>query len=222
MKEIKVSVNDRKQKSRKIYILVIVLIILALITVLWIKNDSHGSNQSAKSQLNFYVAKVDKLIELPTNETPTLATVTNQNTLSKQTFFKNAKNGDKVLLYTNNKLAILYRPSINKLINVGPINGVLSYGNFTVTLRNGTSTPQFTGDVNSQLVSSFPNAKIEGSDSASRSDFPNTIVIPINNSDTNLAGQVANSIGGKIGALPIGESKPNTDLLIIIGQDYSN
>jgi hypothetical protein len=67
------------------------------------------------------IASVGKLISLPTDETPTVATVLDTSKLGDQAFFKDAQNGDKILIYTQNKKAIVYRPSTNKLINVGPI-----------------------------------------------------------------------------------------------------
>ena len=60
---------------------------------------------------------------LPQNETPTLATVSDLHALEGQAFFKNAKEGDKVLMYLRSQRAILYRPSIDRIIEVGPITG---------------------------------------------------------------------------------------------------
>ncbi len=54
--------------------------------------------------------------------TPTVATVSDPAKLQGQTFFANAKVGDKVLIYTNAKMAYLYDPISNKLINVAPLN----------------------------------------------------------------------------------------------------
>ncbi len=67
------------------------------------------------------VDEVGKLMVLP-KEVPTIATVTDITKLKNQPFFANAKNGDRVLLYTQAKKAILYRPSIKKIIDVEPIN----------------------------------------------------------------------------------------------------
>lgn len=66
--------------------------------------------------------EVGKLIELPNNETPTIATVVDAEKVNNQAFFKDAQNGDKVLLYASSSKAILYRPSTQKIIEVAPIN----------------------------------------------------------------------------------------------------
>lgn len=68
------------------------------------------------------VALVESLMQLPKNENPTIATVSNKEKLKDQPFFNNAQNGDKVLIYTKAKKAILYRPSINKIIEVSFLN----------------------------------------------------------------------------------------------------
>lgn len=76
----------------------------------------------AKAASQSLVEKVGHHIELPTNEKPTVATVSDASKLSNQTFFAKAKNGDKVLIYKNPDEAILYRPSVDKIINVASLN----------------------------------------------------------------------------------------------------
>lgn len=67
------------------------------------------------------VAEIGALILLPEGEVPTVATVSDPAKLASQVFFKNAKIGDKVLLYTKAKKAYLYRPAKHLLIEVAPI-----------------------------------------------------------------------------------------------------
>ncbi len=74
------------------------------------------------------IAKVGKLIVLPANEQPTTATVTDLEKLKGQPFFEKAQLGDKVLIYSQAKQAILYRPSTNQIVELAP-------------LIDGTNTP---------------------------------------------------------------------------------
>lgn len=82
---------------------------------------SKGS-AAVQSEVNALIAQVGKLIALPTDETPTVATVTDASKIKDQPFFANAQNGDKVLIYQKAAQAILYRPSTNKIIQVGAVN----------------------------------------------------------------------------------------------------
>jgi len=66
------------------------------------------------------VADVANLIELPLDQEPVIGTVQDAAALAAdQKFFSRAENGDRVLIYEDK--AIIYRPSIHKLINVGPV-----------------------------------------------------------------------------------------------------
>lgn len=76
----------------------------------------------ADEEVFLTIQKVGKLVELPPNEKPILATVSDKDKLSDQPFFEKAITGDKVLVYVQAKKAVLYRPSTNKVINVAPVN----------------------------------------------------------------------------------------------------
>lgn len=79
-------------------------------------------NKVAQDEVAATLAAVGKLIVLPEGEQPTLATVSDLEKLKDQAFFASAKVGDKVLIYTNAKKAILYSPTENKIVEVAPIN----------------------------------------------------------------------------------------------------
>lgn len=68
------------------------------------------------------VLEVGKLIVVPSDETPTIATVVDKQKLQDQKFFGKVQNGDKVLIYANAKKVYLYRPTNNKIIEVGTLN----------------------------------------------------------------------------------------------------
>ncbi len=79
----------------------------------------------SKTQL---VEEVGKLVVLPNDEEPTIATVVDPESLKGQTFFKNAKAGDRVLIYAKDSRAILYDPVAKRVIEIGtlaaPTSGV--------------------------------------------------------------------------------------------------
>lgn len=77
---------------------------------------------AAQAEVDALTAQVGKLINLPTDEKPTVATVTDASKVKDQSFFKNAQNGDKVFIYQKAQKAILYRPSENRIIEVGAVN----------------------------------------------------------------------------------------------------
>lgn len=80
------------------------------------------SAAAAQAEADSIVAQVGKLISLPTDEKPTVATVTDASKVKDQPFFAKAQNGDKVLIYQKAQKAILYRPSSNMIVEVGAVN----------------------------------------------------------------------------------------------------
>lgn len=112
------------------------VILVVILTLLWLYNLS-STNRDLKKQLEQsnkqqllnnkeesqeLIEKVGRLIVLPENEQPTIATVTDLAKLKGQPFFARAQIGDKVLIYSQSKKAILYRPSADKIIEVAPFN----------------------------------------------------------------------------------------------------
>ena len=102
---------------RKLGVVVaIAVIILALFGgyVFW------ATKQSPES-ISRLSERVGRHYLLPDNETPALLTVEDKSKVNSN-FFEKAHNGDKVLVYKDNKLVILYRPSIDRIIQVGPVS----------------------------------------------------------------------------------------------------
>jgi hypothetical protein len=68
------------------------------------------------------VKEVGKLMILPTNEEPTVLDITDpQSLIAQQPFFTGSIAGDKLLVYKTTARAIVYSPSRNLIVNVGPV-----------------------------------------------------------------------------------------------------
>lgn len=85
-------------------------------------SDLKNPDKVAKEEALRLVAKVGGLMVLPAGEEPTVATVADPSKLSDQPFFQNAKEGDKLMIYSQSQKVILYRPSENKIVEVSPVN----------------------------------------------------------------------------------------------------
>ena len=142
--EPKANAGKKGGKAGLVVLMILLLVSLAGNGVLgklyWdVKNDPQ---LAAQTELNKLVAEVGALISLPEGEDPTIATVTDPEKLKDQAFFAQAKAGDKVLLYTNAKKAILYSPTDHKIIEVAPIS--LGQEGGTTTTPPATTPPATT------------------------------------------------------------------------------
>ena len=103
-----------------------VLIVVLLATSIYFGYQyyllSQDPEQAAQSEVRRLVSEVSRLVILPEEETPTIATVSDPEALKAQPFFSGSLKDDKVLIYTKAQKAILYRPSIGKIIQIAPIN----------------------------------------------------------------------------------------------------
>ena len=99
-------------------ILILGLGIYAGISIIRFKPQLFNLNEIPKDQIEATIlsAKVGKLMSLPTDEQPSIETITDLALLKDKPFFINAEVGDKVLIYEKAKIAILYRPSKNIII----------------------------------------------------------------------------------------------------------
>lgn len=65
--------------------------------------------------------EVSAQYNVPKNETPSFAQISDKTQLASQPFFKDAENADFLIIYAKAKLSILYRPSEHKIIATGPV-----------------------------------------------------------------------------------------------------
>jgi hypothetical protein len=104
------------KNNKKIAVLIVALLVIVSIgigTYLYLRNPGKD-NVKAIERL------VGRHYVLP-DEEPALATIEDRTKLNSE-FLKSAENGDKLLIYEGAKKVILYRPKIDRIIEVGPIS----------------------------------------------------------------------------------------------------
>lgn len=113
----------RNKKFLTIGLVALLVIVVGGVSIWFVRNHtSQQATSSSPTETATLVAKVGALMHLPTNETPSIATVADVKKLAGQPFFAKAKNGFKVLIYPKAKKAILYDPFSNKIIMVAVIS----------------------------------------------------------------------------------------------------
>ncbi len=193
---------------------------------------------STEEENSKLIETIGKLIELPKNELPQIATVTDKNKLQNQQFFLKAENGDKVLVYSQSKKIILYRPSINKIIDVAPVNlGQIQeteQASPTATLTpkqekikfalyNGTKTVGITDKAESRILGKIDNYELAVQLKADKSDYDTTFVADLSGKNEQVAKEVATILGGRVVAksqVSNQQGYKDADILVIVGNDF--
>lgn len=226
-------------KIKKEYVIIAAIVILALASSGYYYSKYQRAQKNLANPTAFaaeetkkIVVLVGKLMTLPSDETPTVATVNDKEKLKNQPFFAHAENGDKVLIYTNAKKAILYRPSINKIIDVAPVNiGASATESASLAkttpkpiltsfvLRNGTSIVGLTKKFETEMKAKLSNIEVTDKDNSKRKDYVTSLLVDVKGDKGPEATKLAKELGITLGTMPQDEATPASDFLIILGSD---
>jgi hypothetical protein len=188
------------------------------------------NNTSGPQEVDKLVEEVGKLIDLPKDELPTVATVTDLEKLRDQPFFRNAKNGDKVLVFQKAQKAILYDPVAKKIIEVSQVDvktdpnatasATQNISSFKIVLRNGTSTTGLASRVETRLKKDLPDINVVSKENAANPDYDKTIIAVMNEQALSLAQDLSRVLNASVSALPKAEIQPKEgDVVVVIGED---
>jgi hypothetical protein len=198
-----------------------------------------GTSDEVSQNTSEILAKVGRIMVIPKDEVPTVATVTDKSKLSGQLFFKKAENGDKLLIFASLKEAILYRPSTNQIVNVAPLNedpgeGVLRGPdpNVSITIMptknsepakililNGTGRKGLAASAQNKLEEEGLNVDITELGNA-KSNYEQTIIVDLTGRNNSVIDELTESLGGETSELPEGEEAEGADVLIILGENF--
>lgn len=221
-------------KKKNLLILFIPLLIVLAALPSWYFYSRYKSAQAelkktdaaAKAQSQEMIKKVGKLILLPKDEEPTVATINDQSKLSGQPFFAQAKKGDIVLLYTEKaKKAFLYRPETNMIINVAPLtisnnnSGVLGETSKTLSfdVRNGTKIVGLAERYVKEIKNKWPEASVSKSDA--KGNYDKSFLVDNVPAGNPLAASISATLNIPPGTLPSVEATSAAQFTIILGAD---
>lgn len=122
-----VIVSKQKQKVNNNFLVKILLGLLVILILLvgylgWryrtlqTDPDIRAKNETAK-----IVKSLSRLMIIPDETGVVVATVSDKNKLAGQDFFRLAENGDKVVVFPQAQLAVLYRPAVDKIVTTAPL-----------------------------------------------------------------------------------------------------
>lgn len=181
-----------------------------------IKNNPVSAEEAKTKENQRIIDAVGKLYNLPKDEQPTIFFVSDKDKLSdeykKQEFFQKAENGDYVLIYEKGKLAILYRPSSNQLVDVRPY-----------TVQSGLSVAIIGAQADrdsteKSLLAKFKSELNITGKSDSKNAYTGVVVVDLSGKYSDQTKKIAESLKGQVGTLPAGEDKPKgADILVISG-----
>ena len=212
---------DRRKRSKSVIVIVLIVLFLGALgaagyfyyQTVQLRNNPDTAKQAADQQAKDLKAKVAKLITVP-DETPTIATVEDKEKLKDQPFFKDAENGDRILIFTQAKKAVIYREKDNRLINVGPIavtSDATTKTAVSILSSKGTDSATATEGKLSSIASSLTVTK-----GTAATTYAKTKVYDVSGRQSDLATKLASLTGGDVvTALPAGETVPEGAQIVV-------
>ncbi len=202
-----------KKNVKKIMLLVlniVVIVGLGTSTVLfYIKyQDAKEASLTGDQKLAKYEKEISKTYTLPTDEKAQLYDVNNADQLKKdetnKDFFKDIQNGDVLLIYTNNKLGIIYRPATKKIIKTGPL---AFKQQLTAAIVGAKADRESVIAVLKQVFANDITSATE-IDAKTPITAGETIIVDLTGNNKDLAAKLASELKGKVDNVPEGQDRP--------------
>lgn len=222
-----------KKTARRILMIIAIVILLASAIFGGIYYYRHNffiiankENLTAE-ETKILVKMIGKIIDLPPDEQPTVATVIDRDKLKTQVFFAKAEKGDRVLIYTKAQKAILFRPSEKKVMEVmnlqtailTPSPSLVPEKEVGITIYDGSGKEEAAG-----LLAKSLEEKVKGIsiDLIQKTNglYRKSIMMDLKGNNLLIVKEISTKAGIEIGQMPADEALPDSDLAIILGQDW--
>lgn len=105
---------------KRLLALLVVVAILIAVGLFWRRTRTATKPSATPTSAAEIVSHLKTMADLP-DEAPTLAVVSDLAALPHESFFARAASGDRLLIFSNSKQALLWRPSSDKIIQFAPV-----------------------------------------------------------------------------------------------------
>ncbi|MEX0895393.1 MAG: LytR C-terminal domain-containing protein [Patescibacteria group bacterium] len=230
------------QNKLKIIIWLVLLIILLSVSIFLFIGYRSSQAELATLQARYSITdeslleverkleiidELAKIYDVPSDETPSVAKVTNVDELKNEPFFAKAKNGDVVIVYQSIQKAILFDPLEKKILDVAEVSSSSAQQpkaeipvETRVVVYNGTTISGKASAIAQQLLTAFPQIRITDTANAQNVGYEQTGVVILSETHQSVAQAIASELGAAIQTIPSGELVPSeTDIVIIVGSD---
>lgn len=86
-----------------------------------------------------------------------------------------------------------------------------------IALYNGSTKIGVTNSFEDELTAKFENMEVVMKEKAAKNDYQGNFVIDLSGKNSEFVKNIADNFGGVVGILPDGETKPEADILVIVG-----
>lgn len=195
-------------KSHKVIVIIATIILVGLVIAGALVFDRQPKNLTDDE----VVITVNKQLGISGDSNPAILSVVDKDRVN-QPFLSDSENGDKVLLYYKSGKSVLFRPSTNAVIK----QGTFTPPEAKIFIRKGTNNQSKTDEAVSKL-SAISGVVMSSQDESPKKDYKGVKVIDVSDRYNGKAQEVANLYGATLERIPQGETLPDADILVIVGE----
>lgn len=181
---------------------------------------------SKKLPLSAYYESPDSYLAGYHGQAGPVAVIGRTDFLSAYPFFTQAHPGDKLLIYQDEKKALLLRPLTNEIVSFGSLDDIPKSAyqtkeNYVVMVHNRSGNSYDRTLLEAEIEKAYPGTLIVTGDAIEHPDHKKTLVVAVNGAEPSVAETLARKLRATYTSLPSDEMQPpaGVDVVILIGDD---
>lgn len=195
----------REHRLRTVVIVLVTIAAIGGLSILFRPSPAALTNDDI-------VVQISRELSISGDGNPVILTVVDEDKV-EQPFLDQARDGDKVVLYYKAKKAVLYRPNEKRIVH----QGAYTPPEAKVFIRKGTNRTEPLDTAKSQLES-VSGIRIASQDTSPRQDYTGVVIVNVTDRYDDKVRELEELFGVEATRLPAGESFPDADILVIVGE----